>query len=987
MITLKTGMPDACTLYVKKKWIVRSQSAGKGAVASVSIVMVFILALTSCGTPPESTSTGRVDLNLPDDLEATLWATSPMFYNPTNIDVDMRGRLWVAEAVNYRNYNNDSTRSLHHAKGDRIVILEDTDGDGKADASKVFVQDKDLISPVGIAVIGNRIVVSCSPHLIVYYDDNGDDVPDKKEILLTGFGGRDHDHSLHSVVEAADGNWYFSVGNAGPHVVKDRSGWTLRSGSLYTGGSPYNDKNQGNMKSDDGKVWVGGLALRTKPDGTGLKVLGHNFRNSYETAVDSYGNMWQNDNDDQVVACRTSWLPEGGNAGYFSNDGTRYWQADQRPWQDIFTAHWHQDDPGVMPAGDQSGAGAPTGIVRYEGEALGASYTGMVLSADAGRNVVFGYHPKQHLSGFDLGARSNFATSLGEDNPLYVWNDSAQNHDSKKWFRPSDVAVGTDGSLFVSDWYDPVVGGHQMADSTGYGRIYRIAPKNKKLDKPVFDTTRIEGLATMLRNPAVHVRALASALLMKRGVEAVAPVAKLLNDNNEFVRARAIWLLARLGGAGEDRVNTLLRNDDAMVRATAFRALRQVTGDVLPLVRQMLNDSSALVRREVATALCGIDYKETKPLLIKLAASFDGVDRWYLDALANACAGHEADFYQALVDKGITGGNPLTWNARTSALVWRLHPDMLVPDIKTRAAAPSLTDSDRSKAITALAYIPTTVSVHALLELSRSSIARVADEARYWLAFRQSNDWFDLIDWSTSGMDPVQEKKRADMTVKANKLLNVQLPFDERKGNAQDMARDETGAQMLFELVNASKVPREFYPFIEREIFRNPSMAVRIQAGHYFTKPGVSRTYSIPAIVELKGEVTRGEALFVKDCSACHRIGTQGSDVGPELTHIGGKYDKAAILDAVVNPSAGIVFGYEPYLVTTKEGQAYYGLLVADGAKTVVIKDLVGRRNTIGVNQIKTRKRQENSLMPEPSSFGFSEQDLADLVAYLGGMK
>ena len=87
--------------------------------------------------------------------------------------------------------------------------------------------------------------------------------------------------------------------------------------------------------------------------------MAHNFRNSYEVAIDSHGNLWQNDNDDQVVACRTTWVMEGGNAGYFSTDGTRYWQADQRPWQDTYTAHWHQQDPGVMPAGDKTGAGSP----------------------------------------------------------------------------------------------------------------------------------------------------------------------------------------------------------------------------------------------------------------------------------------------------------------------------------------------------------------------------------------------------------------------------------------------------------------------------------------------------------------------------------------------------------------------------------------------------------------------------------------------------
>src|SRR5690606_14415557 len=103
---------------------------------------------------------------------------------------------------------------------------------------------------------------------------------------LTGFGGKDHDHSLHAVTGGPDGQLYFNTGNAGPHHVTDKAGWTLRSGSIYTGGSPYNRENRGNQRSDDGKVWVGGLALRIRPDGTGLKVMGHNFRNSYEVTVD-----------------------------------------------------------------------------------------------------------------------------------------------------------------------------------------------------------------------------------------------------------------------------------------------------------------------------------------------------------------------------------------------------------------------------------------------------------------------------------------------------------------------------------------------------------------------------------------------------------------------------------------------------------------------------------------------------------------------------
>src|SRR5690606_7505234 len=142
----------------------------------------------------------------------------------------------------------------------------------------------------------------------------------------------------------------------GPHEVTDKSGWTLRAGSVYTGGTPYNDKNTPALKSDDGEIWTGGLAFRVNPDGTGLEVLAHNFRNSYEVFVDSYGNMWQNDNDDEKAACRASWVMEGGNAGFFSETGVRTWAADRRPGQSIQVAHWHQEDPGVMPVGDLYGS-------------------------------------------------------------------------------------------------------------------------------------------------------------------------------------------------------------------------------------------------------------------------------------------------------------------------------------------------------------------------------------------------------------------------------------------------------------------------------------------------------------------------------------------------------------------------------------------------------------------------------------------------------
>lgn len=955
-------------------------------IKTLLLLTLSILLLQCTSKQQKEVSKKEVDLYVPDDLEVTLWAETPMFYNPTNMDIDYRGRIWITEAVNYRNYNNDSTKFFHHPKGDRVMILEDTNHDGKADRSKVFVQDEDILSPLGIAVIGNKVIVSCSPNLIIYTDENGDDVPDKKEILLTGFGGKDHDHSLHAVYAGPDGKWYFNVGNAGPHIVKDKSGWTLRAGSIYEGGSPYNNNNHGNMKSDDGKVYVGGLALRVNPDGTGLKVMGYNFRNSYEIIPDSHGNLWQNDNDDQVVTCRTTWLMEGGNAGYFSDDGTRYWQADQRPGQDIFTAHWHQDDPGVMPAGDRTGAGAPTGIVVNESDALGKQYLGMLLSADAGRNTIFGYHPSIKQSGYDLGKRSNFITSLKEDNPSYVWNDSLQNRDKEKWFRPSDVTIGTDGAIYVCDWYDPVVGGHEIRDSFGFGRIYRIAPKNKKLISPAIDINTLQGQIEALKSPAINVRNIGYQKLLQQGNAIIPSVKALLNDNNPYIRARAVWLLAQIPN-GKPIVEQLLNAKDEQLRATAYKAVCATVKDILPYAQKMLNDSSPFVRREVAVSMKDLPYHQTKPLLLQLIKMYDGTDRWYLETLGAVLQGHEADIYPDIIQLFAKDIPPTQWSKQMAAFAWRLHPPQSISALTLRAKDKALAPKERQDAITSLAFINQKAAVDSMLALTKTDLQDVSEQATYWLSFRQSNGWYALTDWSKIKLNTAYERKLAQMKVKEQTVLDEHQSNDERKWRVQEMASDSVGGQMLLGLAADHKLPEKVIPFVEETIFNNPSSVVRVQAGRYFKRPGVGKVYSIIDIAKLPANAADGKTVFTTRCATCHKADSEGNNIGPDLTGIAKKFDKTELLDNIINPGASIVFGYEPWLVTTKDGESLYGFLLSENKQTVVIKDISGQKHVIPVKKIASKQKQQQSVMPDPLSNGLTDQDLADVAAFLYSLK
>lgn len=922
-------------------------------------------------------------LFLPSDLEATLWAESPLLFNPTNMDVDVRGRIWITEAVNYRNYNNDSTRFFHHTQGDRVIILEDRDEDGRADTSMVFVQDTDLVAPLGIAVLGSKIYVSCAPHLIVYTDADGDDHAEQKEILLTGFGGVDHDHSLHAVLGGPDGRLYFNTGNAGPHMVTDRSGWTLRSGSIYTGGSPYNLENTGNRISDDGRIWVGGLALSILPDGRELKVHAHNFRNAYELTVDSYGNLWQNDNDDQVVACRTTWLMEGGNAGFFSADGTRYWQADHRPWQDVFTAHWHQDDPGVIPAGDNTGAGSPTGIVMNEGDALGRHYRGMLLSAEAGRNVIFAYHPVMAGSGFNLGKRKNLITSLAADNPGYVWNDSAQNATVEKWFRPSDVCIGTDGAIYIADWYDPVVGGHQMQDTSGYGRIYRISPKGKKLVRPALDLTTLNGQIQALQNPAINVRYQAAAQLRSQPQAALGPVQDLLTSANPFVGARAVWLLADLGQEGKQKVVAVATNHpEATLRAAAIRALRKTNADV-NFWTGLAQDTSSMVQRELLQALQGSPINKIWPT-IKILLTRPSLDRWHLEAFGQLLEGYADSLYPEIKSLYVPATtHPEDWPNILSDLVWRLHPPAAVEDLADRIGSTKLTPEQKTSALTALAFIPTHSAAKLMQQLTMDTDPQVAGQAKYWLSFRQSNDWYHLLDWKNVKLDPARERLMTAMIVKKNRILDEQQSFNERKWNAQDMARDTIGAAMLIAMASEGLIPDTLLKPISKIILNNASQTIRLQASRYFSLAEGSPPLDLTAIGSLAGNVQRGKTRFMQACMACHKWDGQGQDIGPDLHLIGKKFDQASLLDAIVYPDAAVVFGYEPWTIQLKNGAAYLGFVIAESREILTIKDLSGVHQRLRTTEILSRKPLNHSIMPNASALNLSPQDLADISDFL----
>ncbi|MDZ4288224.1 MAG: PVC-type heme-binding CxxCH protein [Prosthecobacter sp.] len=670
---------------------------------------------------------------VPEGMEISLWATSPMLFNPANMDIDHAGRVWIAEGINYRRHSGRSR------EGDCIRVLEDTDGDGKADSTHVFVREKELECPLGVAVFDNVIVVSNTPNMIVYTDVNRDlkfdPTVDKREVLLTGFEQKQHDHSLHAVYAGPDGRWYFSNGNCGAEF-SDKSGNTFRIGGGYLN-NPYMGQ-----KSDDGHVYVGGFTASIDPTGHNARILGFNYRNSFEGVRNSFGDMFLSDNDDPP-ACRVSHLIEGGNFGFFSPDGQRQWRADKRPGQSIPTAEWRQEDPGSIPAGDVYGGGAPTGMAYYENGALGDKWRGLLLACETGRNVVFGYLPKPDGAGFKL-ERFDFCTTntsgifKGSD---FVGGSNNLSDERHTLFRPSDVCVGPDGAIYITDWFDQRTGGHTDLDENCNGAIYRIAPKGPALSVPKLDLTTIAGQIAALKSPANNVRHVGFTRLKEQGKAAVDPVTALIDDKNPYIAARAIWLLAQMGESGIRRVRTLLDAPNNWQRLVALRALRAASGnDVLDLLNTLTADDSPAVRREIAVSLRDTPLAQSQAILIELAKRYNGKDRSYLEAWGIGCSGKEEALWPA-VKKAFNAHDAADWSDAFASITWRLHPVAAVPEVAQRAANAKLTPAQRKLALDTLAFTRDSSAAKAMLTVAADKESPIHGDAMWWLIKRSTEDW------------------------------------------------------------------------------------------------------------------------------------------------------------------------------------------------------------------------------------------------------
>lgn len=616
-------------------------------------------------------------------LQVELFASEPMMQSPSNIDVDYLGRVWICEIVNYRGHNGK------RPAGDRILVLVDSDRDGVADKGTTFYQGTDIDSPHGICVLGspdpkvNRVIVSAKGKVHVLTDSDGDLVCDHSEILFSGISGEQHDHGIHAFLPGPDGKLYFNFGNEGKQL-KDKDG------------RPIIDR-AGNEISASRQPYQEGMVFRCNVDGSDVETLAWNFRNNWEITVDSFGTLWQSDNDDDGnKGVRINFVMEFGNYGYKDERTGAGWQTERTGWEsEIPLRHWHLNDPGVVPNLLQTGAGSPTGISVYEGNLLPGQFHGQLIHCDAGPNVCRAYRVTQSGAGYQA-----------EIEDILV--DKAD-----KWFRPSDVCVAPDGSLFVADWFDPGVGGHQMGDLER-GRVFRVTPRGHQgYNIPSFDFSTAEGACLALANPNYATRFVAWQALHEMGQSAEPALQKRWSGDDPILRARALWVLGKIPNRGQHYVDLAIADPDPRIRIVGLRLARQLNLPLDPILSRMAQDKDVAVRRECAIALRGLSSSDAAKIWAGLASQYDGNDRWYLEALG---IGAEGKWDACLSEMLKMVKDPIESDA-TRDIIWRSRAkqsaELLVKIIKH----PGTTEEEKTRYFRALDFLDGTEKEQALQSL------------------------------------------------------------------------------------------------------------------------------------------------------------------------------------------------------------------------------------------------------------------------------
>lgn len=931
-----------------------------------------------------------------EGFEVTLWAENPLFHKPTQMNFDPQGRLWVTSCLSYPQIEVGQTPD------DKVIILEDTDGDGKADKSTVFADG--MLMPTGLLPADGGVYVAQSTDLLHFKDTDGDGKADMKTRVLSGFGTEDTHHNLHTLRRGPDGRIWMNQ-------------------SIYT---------RSDVETPHGIVRLkSGGSFRFDPRVTELKPMFFGFWNSWGHQFDKYGQSFLTDG---AGSTGINWGMPG--ATYEAFAGAEKVLGGVSPGrypkfcglEIIESSHFPADWQGNMVTCDFRAHR----IVRFSITDEGAGYVTQQLG-DLLRTDSVNFRP--------------IDVKLGPDGALYIadWANPIINHGEVDFRDPRRdrehgriwrVAKKDSPPLEKRDFRK--LAEAELAAALGSANRYErdqataviYESTSPSLQVALESATKTDGttalnasrlLASRFGKSSDAIPAGISAALASETPEIRAAAVGLLTDPNHSIKPETLQAAFRKTISDPSprvRLETIRALTDSIIENPldiALDALKQPRDRFIDyalwlgvkshgedwLLHASTNSATA-DSEKILLVVANLPPSKGKDALARIFPSTlpaDGSGPWLQLGLKNG----DAQIITKIFDQAVTGGfdettttaaiegiatavsqrqvKPASDVSGLAPFIARTHPaaidlagtladerllPALISIIQTGNAIPEATVA---KIIAALGNFPS--------PLARDILTRLAADA-------------EPSARSLAALALTRHHREASLPLITSIAATLSDPQTSRDFWQKVLTASGISKQ-LAETLKAKPLPPEIAALTIKHI---PEIAehdallalLRTQAG-----AAATQTHDIPAIARSaaeKGDARRGELIYRRPalaCTACHAIGGAGGKVGPDMTSIGASAPLDYLIESVVNPGAKIKEGYHSVIFQTKDGQSITGQLLRSSGGSSVIRDGAGKEITLADTMIAT-KTDAGSLMPGNLISSLTPQETDDLFKFLSSL-
>ncbi|MEZ6133156.1 MAG: family 16 glycoside hydrolase [Planctomycetaceae bacterium] len=978
-------------------------------------------------------------MKLPEGFSVTVGAAEPDVQQPIAMAIDDRGRIWIAEAYEY------PVRAEGDVGRDRILIFEDTDGDGTLDKRKVFKEGLNLVS--GLEVGFGGVWVGAAPYFMFIPDKDSDDIPDSEpQILLDGWGYQDTHETLNAFIWGPDG-WLY-----GCHGVFTHS-------KVGKPGTP-----------DDQRIPLNCAVWRYHP-----------IRHEFEAFAQGTSNPWGVDFNDHgqafITACVIPHLYHMIQGGRYQRQGGQHFNP--HTYRDIVTIADHLHYLGATPHGgnsksDAAGGGhAHAGAMIYLGGKWPQKY----------RNQLFMNNIHGQRLNVDI-LKPNGSGYVGSHGPDFLLTGDRAS-------QILNIRYGPDGDAWMIDWYDMQACHRresEVHDRTN-GRIYRITydsshharrdesptddsqtRKTQSTEKSSLQTVAVGTQSVMATISSAtdaelaefvlhgndwyvrHSRRLLQERAAKEGVSAAAVKtleAILTTHEDDTRRLRAAWALHVIGALSPENIRTMLADSSPYVRGWAIQlameAARNKPADdlVAQFTTMAREDNSPIVRLYLASAAQQLPLNSRWDLLQNLTGhSVDATDHnlplmyWYAAeplpdvdatrALALAMSAGEhipllrdfmlrrigsggADASLQILVKGLgeasTDAVKLTYlTAIRAALKGQRKAN--APKEWTKVAPALLTSHNADVRIQATA-LGVTFGDETAMQTMRGRIEDSSGDTKDRLVALQS-----LLDANDAGLVPTLQSllktngplreaaiqglaQYSDDTVASALLSNYSAftPVQKRMALGTLCSRVASGVALLKAIEAEQIAGTDLTADLVRQLhfLRNKDISSLLQ-----TVWGTARESAadkVAMITEYKALVEStehpeanselGRAIFAQTCMKCHILYGVGNKVGPDLTG-SNRSNIDYLLSNIVDPSAVMAKEYRATVIATVNGRVITGLVRAEDERSITLQtaDAVV---IVPKDEIDERIESDKSMMPDDQLKPFTPHQVRSLIAYLRG--